>query len=160
MKIRQLTSEDFRWVQEWVTAHFATRQLVSRGKVHDSRSLPGLVAELHGVAVGLLLYCIERDQCEVVVLISEPRRQGTGRTLMAAIRDTAFRAGCKRLWLVTTNDNRAAIAFYRSVGMREIAVHQGAIETSRLLKPEIPTHNHDGIPIEDEHEFEQTLVAG
>jgi GNAT superfamily N-acetyltransferase len=160
MKIRPLTSADSRWVEEWVTAHFETPLVVSRGKVHDSRSLPGLVAEMDEVPVGVLLYRIERGQCEVVVLIIEPQRQGTGRKLMAAMREAAFRAGCKRLWLVTTNDNRAAIAFYRSVGMRQVAVRRGAMEKARKLKPEIPTHNQEGIPITDEHEFEQDLVAG
>ena len=66
-------------------------------------------------------------------------------------------AGCRRAWLVTTNDNRPAIDFYRALGWRLAAVHVGAIAASRRLKPEIPARGVDDVPIEDEWEFELLL---
>jgi len=62
--------------------------------------------------------------------------------------------GCRRLWLVTTQDNRSALAFYRSVGWRQVAVHRGAVREARRLKPEIPERGEGGVPIEDEVELE------
>jgi hypothetical protein len=61
---------------------------------------------------------------------------------------------CRRLWLVTTNDNRPALAFYQAAGWRQCAVHPGSIREARRLKPQISLTGHAGIPIEDEIEFE------
>ena len=137
--------------------HFGSSRVVSRGILHDALSLPGLLAERDGVPVGLLLYRMERDECEVVVLIATVRREGIGRALLDAIQPIAGRTGCRRLWLVTTNDNRSGLAFYRAVGWTQVAVHQGAIREARRLKPEIPEFGQDGTPIEDEIEFEVNL---
>lgn len=109
-------------------------------------SLPGLVAERDGAPVGLLLYRIERDECEVVVLIAVARREGIGRALLEAVEPIARRAGCRRLWLVTTNDNRSALAFYRTVGWTQVAVHRGAVrEASRTFRFEINRKDPDNM---------------
>lgn len=62
-----------------------------------------------------------------------------------------------RVWLATTNNNIAAIAFYQSVGMDLCALHRHAVRTARDLKPTIPSHDEAGIPIEHELEFELLL---
>ena len=65
---------------------------------------------------------------------------------------------CRRLWLITTNDNVPAIEFYKRRGLRLAAVHHGAIAESRKLKPEIPLFGVGGRAIEDEVEFELPLA--
>ena len=72
-------------------------------------------------------------------------------------RSLAHAASCQRLWLVTTNANQAALAFYTAVGWRQVAVHGDAVRAARRLKPEIPACGADGTPIEDEIEFECLL---
>ncbi|HEX7715028.1 MAG TPA: GNAT family N-acetyltransferase, partial [Bacillota bacterium] len=64
---------------------------------------------------------------------------------------------CQRLWLITTNDNLAAIRFYQLRGFVLVALHRDAIAQSRKLKPEIPLRGIDGIPIRDEIELEVVL---
>jgi GNAT superfamily N-acetyltransferase len=140
-----------------MSRHFGSSRVVSRGVLHDALSLPGLVAEEDSRPSGVLLYRLDQDQCEVVVLISLLPRQGIGRSLMAAVQAIANDAGCTRLWLITTNDNRVALEFYRAIGMRFVAIHENAVQEARRLKPEIPEFNEDGIPIEDEIEFELPL---
>jgi len=157
MRIRTRRANDRSWVESLMSEHSGSSRVVSRGILHDALSLPGLVAERDGVAVGLLLYRIERDECEVVVLIASARREGIGHALLGAIEPIARRAGCRRLWLITTNDNRSGLAFYRAVGWTQVAVHRGAIREARRLKPEIPEFGEDGTPIEDEIEFELNL---
>ena len=139
---------------------FGSTRVVSRGVLHDALSLPGLVAEEGSTPLGIALYRIVQDQCEVVVLLSTRPRQGIGSKLMQAMQDVATEAGCKRLWLITTNDNLGAIAFYQAIGMNLVAVHRGAIRESRKLKPEIPLFGSSGLPIEDEIEFEMELETG
>jgi ribosomal protein S18 acetylase RimI-like enzyme len=157
--IRTVAASDAGWIGRWVSRHFATPQVVSRGVLHDSRDLLGLVAEgPRGRPAGLLLYRIEDGECEVVVLITVEARRGIGRALLRAAETPARRAGCRRMWLVTTNDNLGAQRFYEAVGWRRVAVHRGALRVSRRMKREIPERGADGVPIEDEIEFEWRLA--
>jgi GNAT superfamily N-acetyltransferase len=136
-----------------VERHFRSTRLVTRGRLHDAKALPGLVAEWRGVPSGLLLYRLDGRQIEIVVLITEQTRRGMASRLVAALRRQAGAQGCRRIWLVTTNDNQAAIAFYRATGWQQVAIHRGAVSGARRLKPEIPQVSPAGVPIEDEIEF-------
>ncbi|MDP2975645.1 MAG: hypothetical protein Q8N45_05465, partial [Anaerolineales bacterium] len=69
----------------------------------------------------------------------------------------AGREKCRRLFVVTTNDNTPALRFYQKRGFVIAAVRINAIEQSRKLKPEIPFAGEDGIPIRDEIELEMIL---
>ncbi len=160
MKIRQLTSTDIPWVASIVSEHFGSPEVVSRCVLHDSRALPGFVAEVATEPAGLLQYCMDTHQCEVVILISLIRRQGIGRALLKTMETMARQASCTRLWLITTNNNRGAIAFYQAVGWTQVAIHQGAVRESRHLKPMIPLYDEAGIAIEDEIEFEWKIQGG
>jgi GNAT superfamily N-acetyltransferase len=80
--------------------------------------------------------------------------------LIDAVRQEAQRAGCKRLWLITTNDNLTALRFYQRRGFVLVAVHRNAVELSRKLKPQIPLIGEHGIPIRDEIELEMPLNNG
>ena len=159
MEIRSLQQADREWSNALVVRHFDSPRVVSRGRLHDADELPGLVAVSDGAPVGLLLYRIDSDGLEVVVLIAERLRQGIGTALLDAARETALLSDCSRVWLVTTNDNLPAQAFYESLGWELVAVHRGEIARSRLLKPEIPESGVDGIPIADELEFALDVIS-
>jgi GNAT superfamily N-acetyltransferase len=132
---------------------------VSRGVLHDCRELPGLIAVDEAALCGVLLYAIRGAECEVVVLISLVPRSGVAAALLDAVEGVARDAGCRRLWLVTTNDNQPAIDFYANRGWFLRAIHEDAVAEARRLKPEIPHFGHDGVPIRDELEFELPLAA-
>jgi GNAT superfamily N-acetyltransferase len=154
MKIRKLIPTDIPWVEYVVSDHFGSPEVVSRGVLHDTRVLPGFVAVVNSRLAGLIQYRMDDNQCEVVVLISVIPRRGIGRGLLYATESIAKQAGCNRLWLITTNNNEGAIGFYRAVGWRQVAIHQGAVKESRKIKPEIPLYDEEGTSIEDEIEFE------
>jgi GNAT superfamily N-acetyltransferase len=82
---------------------------------------------------------------------------GVGTALLKAVKTVAAFAKCKRVWLVTTNDNTFTLRFYQKRGFQIAAVHPKAVERSRELKPEIPTNGVDGIPVRDEIELEIML---
>ena len=119
--------------------------------------LPGLLAEEDGTPVGLLLYHMGARGFEVVVLLSLQERAGVATHLLGHAEHIARGAGCHRIWLVTTNDNLSAIAFYRARGWRQVAIRRGAVAEARRLKPEIPEFGTNGLPKEDEIEFELAL---
>src|SRR5262249_61468092 len=125
METRALRTTDLPWVKMLVSEHFGSPWVVSRGRLHDALALPGLVAERHGVPVGLLLYRLYQPQCEVVVLIAARRRQGIGRRLLAAVQSLAHAAGCQRLWLVYTYANQGGRALFSAVRWRQGAVPKG-----------------------------------
>lgn len=160
MQIRPVTISDRPWVTQAIADHFASDRIVSRGVLHDSGALPGLVAVQENISCGVLLYAIRDAECEVVVLISLMRRTGVAAALLDAVRGVARKAGCQRLWLVTTNDNQPAIDFYSGQGWSLRAVHENAVVEARRLKPEIPHLGHNGVPIRDELEFELLLSDG
>lgn len=157
MIVRPLTAADLEWVKEVVTEHFESIRVVSRGVLHNALTLPGLIAELNSEPVGLLQYRLVGDEMEIVILISVLRRKGIARRLTDALIELGREYGCRRLWLVTTNNNEAAIAAYRALGWTQVAVHEGAVRDSRLLKPEIPMVDEQGRPMEDEIEFEYRI---
>jgi len=160
MRIRKLISTDIPWVESILTEHFGSPEVVSRGVLHDSRTLPGFVTEIESDPTGLVQYHMVDKQCEVVVLISLIPRQGIGRELLKTIESTARQAGCTRLWLITTNNNRNAIEFYKALGWRQVAIHLGAVRESRKIKPQIPLYDEEGVAIEDEIEFEWRTDGG
>jgi ribosomal protein S18 acetylase RimI-like enzyme len=127
---------------------------VTNGVLYDTSNLPGFVAVEEGALLGALLFREAAGEMEVSALFSLVEGQGVGRRLLDAARAEARRRGAKRLWLVTTNDNTAAIRFYQRYGFSLKAVRIGAVNEARKLKPSIPPTGSDGIPIEHEFEFE------
>jgi hypothetical protein len=61
------------------------------------------------------------------------------------------------LWLITTNDNTHALRFYQRRGWDLVAVHRGAVDDARSVKPEIPEKGNDDIAIKHELELELVL---
>jgi hypothetical protein len=76
----------------------------------------------------------------------------------AGLPGLAAERGCRRLWLVTTNDNLHALGFYQRRGLRLCALHAGSLDRDRALKPELPEINPDNrIPMRDLLELELEL---
>jgi ribosomal protein S18 acetylase RimI-like enzyme len=148
--VRPLRPDDRDWVRDRVAERWGSPTVVAHGVVYEPSSLPGLVAEDDGRAVGLLTFVVEGDECEIVTIDAFEEDRGVGATLIDSIKGM----GHERLWLITTNDNSRAQRFYERVGFRLVGVHLGAVERSRELKPEIPLVSEDGTPIRDELEYE------
>jgi len=146
--------EHREWAAGLIRQHFGSERMVSRGRLYDTLRLPGLVALVDGQPAGLALYNVEGESCELVTLASSIEGRGAATALIEALRKQAAALGCRRLWLITTNDNTPAMRFYQRRGFRLAAVHPGAVEASRQIKPEIPRLGRDGIEIRDEVEFE------
>jgi len=156
-EILPLTDEYRSWARELLIKEWADTLCVSRGRTFQADQLPGFVALFNGNPAGLVTYNIEGDRCEITTLNSVVEKRGIGRALVESVRDVALSSGCKRLWLITTNDNTYAFKFYQKLGFVVAAYHKDAMKKSRKLKPSIPLTGMDGIPIKDEIEFEMTI---
>ncbi|MDX6521944.1 MAG: hypothetical protein QOJ31_1859 [Gaiellales bacterium] len=155
--IRALVAGDRDWVARFAHARWGSDVVVADGREHQLSELPGF-ADLDGERViGLVTYLIDGARCEVISLDAVEQGRGVGSELLERAVAAARAAGCRRLELITTNDNLRAIRFYQRRGLRLVAVHPGAIERSRELKPEIPLIGDHGIPLRDELVFGRDL---
>lgn len=157
-QIRPVTKDDKAWIAASLKEWWAGPKVVSRGKVHYPDTYPGFVAMVEGKPAGLITYNIVGEECEIITMNNLIENIGIGSALIDAVKNVAISRGCKRLWLITTNDNTHAFRFYQKYGFALVAVHRNAIEQSRKLKPEIPLIGNDGIPLRDEIELELILA--
>lgn len=157
--VRPLGDEDRGWALEVLVRSWGSTRVARLGEVIDLAALPGLVALVDGVRQGLVTYAPRGEACEVASLDSLTPGRGVGRALLDAVAGAARAAGCRRLWLITTNDNTRALRIYQRAGWDLVALHRGAVdEARRRLKPEISELGDDGIPIRHELELELRLA--
>ncbi len=156
-QIHPITPDDEGIVAALLTAEWGARLSVSRGKMLDAAKLPGFIVRDGDAIVGLVTLHFENGECEVVTLNAFVSGRGVGRALLSQAADAARERAMRRVWLITTNDNTDAMAFYQKCGWRMVAIHLDSITHARLLKPQIPLIGHHGIPICDEIELELVL---
>lgn len=157
MEIRHRRPDDEGWVTALLTQRWGAPEVVSRGRRHDASRLAALVATVNAEAVGLLTYREDGPDVEVVTIDSIRPSEGVGSALLARLRDESESRGCRRIWLVTTNDNVGALTFYLRNGFRLAAVHRGAVDVARMMKPSIPMADDRGIELHDELELHLSL---
>jgi ribosomal protein S18 acetylase RimI-like enzyme len=156
--VRALDEGEREWSDAFLRADWGEPGVVRRGELVDPTTLRGFVAFLDGERAGLATYAVRGDECEVVTIDSFREGLGVGRALLDAVRKTAVAAGCRRLWLVTTNDNVRGLDIYQSWGMQLAAFRRDAVtEARRTVKPSIPEYAANGLPIKDELELELLL---
>jgi GNAT superfamily N-acetyltransferase len=156
-QVRALTEDDQGWLTAFWAAHWGAPIMVTRGKLYDVVGLPGFVAFQGDRLIGIITYRLDGAACEVMSLDSLAEGKGIGTALLRMVEDASRAAGCKRLWLITTNDNLKALRFYQKRGYHIAAVYPNALEEARRLKPQIPLIGENGIPLRDEIELELML---
>jgi ribosomal protein S18 acetylase RimI-like enzyme len=155
--LRPINSSDEVAIGRLLKEHWGDRRVVSRGKVFDAAKLPGFVAVEDSRIIGLVTLHVEYEACEVVTLDAFASGKGVGSALLGEAERLAISRNCKRIWLITTNDNVGALTFYQKLGLRIVAVHLDAVDEARKIKPQIPYVAENRIPIRDEIELEKRL---
>jgi GNAT superfamily N-acetyltransferase len=154
LTVRPFVPSDVAWAEPLLADEMGGRWQVRRGERVDALQPPGGVAERAGGPVGLLTAAPRADGWELVLLVATERRAGVATLLVEHLLDEARRAGAPEVWVVTTNANLGALAFYQRVGFRLSALRPGAVDQARAtLKPEIATTGLDDLPIRDELEL-------
>jgi ribosomal protein S18 acetylase RimI-like enzyme len=155
--VRSLTDEDQSWKLTTLERGWGATTVARLAELVDAAPLPGFVAIDGGERAGLLTYLERADGIEVTTIQSLERRRGVGRALMDAVHQYAVQREAPRLWLITTNDNARAFAFYQQWGMDLRRVIRNGADASRRVKPSIPTIGSAGIPVRHELEFDLVL---
>ncbi|HET7715409.1 MAG TPA: GNAT family N-acetyltransferase [Bauldia sp.] len=155
--IRLEAVTDVAWLDGFIAEHWGPPGVVTCGRLWRGADLSAIRA-MHGDdVVGLISWRPDPGDWEIVTVDSLASGVGLGSRLLDAAVEIARRAGAKRTWLVTTNDNLDALRFYQRRGFCIAAVRPGAVAASRRLKPSIPVTGKYGIPIRDEIELELIL---
>ena len=144
-------------VTAFISEHWLTTETIIRGNVVDMTQVDGIVGMDGEEIAGLVTYTIEGDTCEITSLNSLKEGVGIGSSLIVRVLETARREHCRRVIVVTTNDNIGAIRFYQKRGFDMARFSHNALDISRRLKPEIPLIGEDGIPLRHEIECEYSL---
>jgi ribosomal protein S18 acetylase RimI-like enzyme len=152
-----LTQEDLPHLRQFWIDHWGGEEMISRSNVYRPEQLEGFVIEDGNEWVGLLTFFIQDGECEVTSLDSLREGRGIGSMLIDKALEEARAQGCRRLFLITTNDNLNALGFYQRRGFEIVTVYRGAINESRKRKPSISLIGMNNIPLRDEIELEINL---
>jgi DNA-3-methyladenine glycosylase I len=148
--LRPVEKSDRAYVREFMKTHWGGEEIVVHKDVYFPADLPGFLCEMDGEKAGLVTYHLTGDACEIVSLDSLRENMGIGTALVERVADAARENRCFKLWLVTTNDNQNALAFYQKRGFQIDRVDKGAVTAARVKKPSIPLFGTNGILITDE----------
>ena len=155
--IRRIQPEDLPRLRKFWMERWGDDFVVAHGVVYHPDLLDGFLAMDGNDVIGLITLAHSDDGCEIVSLDSLREDKGIGSTLIKEVIKAAREQGCRRLFLITTNDNLRALGFYQKRGFQLVAVHRGAVDESRKIKPNIPLVGENGIPLRDEIELEMSL---
>ena len=157
MQVRPREPADLEAVERFLS-HRHSRRVARLGELLDPLSHPALLAADGERIAGVLTYVVSDGACEVLTLHAVDRLRGVGSALLERVEEVGREAGCRRLWLITTNDNVDALRFYQRRGFRLSRLHAGAVTASReRLKPAIPARGEYDIPLRDELELEKEM---
>ena len=138
------SAADLAWITDAAGEVLGGTYQVHSQRRFDVRDGNLLLAEIDGQPVGFLSWLAENDGVEVLAVACSTRLRGAGRVLMRAAATAATAAGARRVWLVTTDTNTGAQAFYERLGYTLVERRVGAVDECRTrYKPTIPAHMHD-----------------
>ena len=157
MDIQRITPDNRTAVNAFIKENWFTTAMVLRGRVIDMTKTDGYFASEDKKIIGLVTYIFYRDVCEITSLDSLVENRGLGTRLLDMAIEAAREKSCRRVVLITTNDNIRAIRFYQKRGFDMARLYRNALDVSRRLKPEIPLICEDSIPLRHEIEFEMEL---
>ena len=108
--------------------------------------------------IGLATYMYFGNVCELVSFDSKKENIGIGTALLKEVEKVALENNCKKMRLITTNDNLRALQFYQKRGYGLIKLYPNAMDEVRKTKPDVPLIGENGIPLNDEIELEKNLA--
>ena len=157
MNIRRLIADDLPRLRQFWKENWGAEFVVAHGTIYYPDTLNGFIVLDSDEWVGEITFTFSGSDCEIVSLDSLREGQGIGTKLINAVLEEARAKNCKRVFLITTNDNLNALGFYQKRGFELVKINRGAMIETRKLKPDIPLIGANNIPLRDEIELEMIL---
>ena len=137
------------WTQQWGSDFIVVHNEIIR---YDE--VGGFI---YGDWSGVITFMIRGEECEITSLDSLKEGKGIGTVLINEVLQEAKEKNCRRVFLITTNDNLHALGFYQRRGFELVSIHRGAVNESRKIKATIPLIGENNIPLRDEIELERLI---
>lgn len=157
-RIERISNETRNIVNQFFIDNWFSTDMSIRGKIIDGTKLDGFLLQEDNTIIGLITYTFFGDICEIVSLDSKRENMGIGSALLKEIEKIAIDNQCKKMRLITTNDNMRALQFYQKRGYYLTKLYPNAMEEVRKQKPSVPLIGENGIPLRDEIELEKNLI--
>ena len=157
-RIERISNKTRNLVNQFFIDNWFSTDMSIRGKIIDGTKLDGFLLQENETIIGLITYTFFEDICEIVSLDSKRENMGIGSALLKEIEKIAIDNQCKKMRLITTNDNMRALQFYQKRGYCLTKLYPNAMEEVRKQKPSVPLIGDNGIPLRDEIELEKNLV--
>jgi len=157
ISVRRLIVDDLPRLRAVWKGNWGDEFVVAHGVIYYPDTLDGFIALDGDEWIGEITHTFSEHECEIVSLDSARERMGVGTMLIHKVVEEARQKDCRRIFLITTNDNLNALGFYQKRGFELVAVHRGAINESRKIKPNISLIGANNIPLRDEIELEMLL---
>ena len=154
-KIEKISSNTRNLVNQFFLDNWFSTDMSIRGKIIDCTKVDGFLLQEDNIIIGLVTYTFFGDICEIVSLDSKKENIGIGSALLEEIEKVAINNKCKKMRLITTNDNMRALQFYQKRGYCLTKLYPNAMEEVRKVKPDVPIHGDNDIPLRDEIELEK-----
>ena len=155
--IERISNETRDLVNQFFIDNWFSTDMSIRGEIIDGTKLDGFLLQEENTIIGLVTYTFFGDICEIVSLDSKRENIGIGSALLKEIEKIAIDNNCKKMRLITTNDNMRALQFYQKRGYCLKKLYPNAMEEVRKVKPNVPALGDNDIPLRDEIELEKQL---
>jgi len=149
--IRRLDQNDLSRLRDFWTKQWGDDFIVVHNGIIRYDEVDGLI---YDEWAGVATFMIRGEECEITSLDSLHEGKGIGTTLIDEVLREAQEKNCRRVFLITTNDNLHALGFYQRRGFELVAIHRGAVNESRKIKPSISLIGENNISLRDEIELE------
>jgi N-acetylglutamate synthase-like GNAT family acetyltransferase len=149
--IHRFTQNDLPRLRDFWTRQWGSEIVISRNEIIRYDEVDGFI---YDDWVGVITFMIKGEECEITSLDSLNEGKGIGTTLINVVLREAKEKKCRRVFLITTNDNLNALGYYQRRGFELVAIYRGAVNESRKIKPSIPLVGENNIPLRDEIELE------
>ena len=153
-----INEENRREVTDFIVEHWLSAEMVIHGAIVDMTKVDGIAVLENKNIIALLTFAVSGDVCEIISLDSLTEGKGIASSLIEKMIAAARQKHCKKVIVITTNDNINAIRFYQKRGFDMVKLYHNALDASRRLKPQIPLIGENGIPLRHEIEFEYILT--
>ena len=127
-KIIEIKDDLRNKVKGFLETYWGSSKMVTRGKIHHVNKLPGYVVIVENEIKGLISYNIIDHECEIVIIYSQIKNIGIGTGFLDLVIKSAKQEKCKRIWLISTNDNTPAIKFFQKRNFEWVNFYKNSVE--------------------------------
>lgn len=156
-KIERISAETRNLVNQFFIDNWFSTDMSVRGEIIDGTKLDGFLLQEDSKIIGLVTYKFYENICEIISLDSKKENIGIGSALLKEVEKVATDNDCKKMRLITTNDNMRALQFYQKRGYCLTKLYPNAMDEVRKIKPNVPELGDNDIPLRDEIELEKIL---